>query len=277
MPAALESKPASVSERDSRGIIRLNLPTGDTTATSCLAKVTSWREVVAHRLVDAALPGLSPRFFQGVPLGDGAPALQRYLLLMEDCGANAPVTTLTALFFGQRVRSACQTSLTAAIRRLAAVHRHFEICTGELEMLGIPPVSMGRVPDAREVASTINRAIDLSESSCRNESLVTRCAAVAAEMSDFFTRLQNKARHSLVHGDFHFDNILVREPDELIIVDWGAAATANPCWAWCFVGSASLRSIFTQTTDRRDVAGLSFSKIIVPRWRYACLCCCRRP
>jgi hypothetical protein len=180
MPASLESRPASASERDSRGIIRLDLSNGDTTATSCLAKVTSWREVVAHRLVDAALPGLCPRFFQGVPLGDGAPALQRYLLLMEDCGANAPVTTLTGLFSGRRGRRACQMSLTAAIRRLAAVHRHFETCTSELEMLGIPPVSMGRVPDAREVASTINRAIDLSESSCRNENLVTRCAAVAA-------------------------------------------------------------------------------------------------
>jgi Phosphotransferase enzyme family len=255
MPAARESKPASVSERPGRGLIRLDLSTGDPTATSCLAKVTSRREVASHRLVDAALPGLSPRFFQAVPLGDGDPARQHYLLLMEDCGAHAPITTLTALVSGQLRRHVCQTSVKAAIRHLASVHRHFETRIGELEMLGIPPVSIGHAPDAREFARTIDLAIDLSGRDRCSESLVARCAAVSAEMSDFFARLQNKARHTLVHGDFHFDNILVRKADELIIVDWGAAATANPCWdlVFCELGelAAYLHAAYRQARQYR--------------------------
>jgi aminoglycoside phosphotransferase (APT) family kinase protein len=59
-------------------------------------------------------------------------------------------------------------------------------------------------------------------------------------MSDFFNRMQNKETHTLVHGDLHFDNILVNETDRPIIVDWGAAGTANPCWDLVFFGPGEL-------------------------------------
>jgi aminoglycoside phosphotransferase (APT) family kinase protein len=69
-------------------------------------------------------------------------------------------------------------------------------------------------------------------------------------MSDFFARMQNKERHTLVHGDFHFDNILVRQPDGPIVVDWGAAALANPCWDLVFCGFDELATYLHATGTR---------------------------
>jgi hypothetical protein len=98
MPSGLANKRASVSERagtaTGHGIVRLDISTRAAAPASCVAKVTSLREVAAHRLVDAALPRLTPKFFQAVSLGDENPARERYLLLMEDCGAKAPVSRL---------------------------------------------------------------------------------------------------------------------------------------------------------------------------------------
>jgi hypothetical protein len=244
MPSGLANKRASVSERagtaTGQGIVRLDISTRAAAPASCVAKVTSLREVAAHRLVDAALPRLTPKFFQAVSLGDENPARERYLLLMEDCSAKAPVTTLTALFSGPHGRRGAQKHLKAAIQQLAAVHRRFETCTAELERRGIGPALTGRVPDAQEVGSIIERGLHLAGSNSRDESLGARCAVVSHQMSDFFGRMQNKERHTLVHGDFHFDNVLVREPDGPIVVDWGAAALANPCWDLVFCGFGEL-------------------------------------
>jgi hypothetical protein len=251
MPSGLANKRASVSEQaemgTGHGIVRLDISSRAAATASCIAKVTSLREVAAHRLVDAALPQLTPKFFQAISLGDDNPARERYLLLMEDCGAEAPVTTLTALFSGRRARRGSQKHLNAAIRQLAAVHRRFETSTAELERRGIGPALTGRVPDAQEVASIIERALYLAGRNRRDKSLGARCAMVSDQMSDFFARLQNKERHTLVHGDFHFDNILVREPDGPIVVDWGAAALANPCWDLVFCGFGELATYLHAT------------------------------
>jgi hypothetical protein len=251
MLSGLANKRASVSERaetgTDHGIVRLDISTRDAATASCIAKVTSLREVAAHRLVDAALPRLAPKFFQAVALADDDPARGRYLLFMEDCGAKAPITTLRALLSGWRTRRWAQLHLKAAFQQLAAVHRRFESCAGELERHGIAPALTGRVPDAHEVASVIERALHLSGRRTRDESLGARCAIVSHQMSDFFARMQNKERHTLVHGDFHFDNIIVRQPDGPIIVDWGAAATANPCWDLVFCGLSELSNYLSAT------------------------------
>ena len=259
-----------------RGITKFDLSIDDAAAASCVAKVTSLREVAAHRLVDAALPRLTPKFFQALSLGDENPARERYLLLMEDCGAKAPVTTLTALFSGPHGRRGAQKHLKAAIQQLAAVHRRFETCAAELERRGIDPALTGRVPDAQEVGSIIERGLHLAGSNSRDEILGARCAVVSHQMSDFFGRMQNKERHTLVHGDFHFDNVLVREPDGPIVVDWGAAALANPCWDLVFCGLGELRT-YLYATRRYARADKIFSKITAPRSRSACLAYCRQP
>jgi hypothetical protein len=241
------SVPARAEAGTSAGIVRLGISTRAAAAPICIAKVTSLREVAAHRLVDAALPRLAPKFLQAVALGDDDPARECYLLFMEDCGARAPVTTLTALFSGPHARRGASMHLKNAIRQLAAVHRRFETCAAKLERRGIGPALSGRIPDAQEVASIIERAFHLAGRSSRDESLGLRCARVSHQMSDFFARMQNKERHTLVHGDFHFDNILVREPGGPIIVDWGAAATANPCWDLVFCGLSELSNYLSAT------------------------------
>jgi Phosphotransferase enzyme family len=258
MPSGLANKRASVSEQaemgTGHGIVRLDISSRAAATASCIAKVTSLREVAAHRLVDAALPRLAPKFFQAVALGDDDPARERYLLLMEDCNAKAPVRTLRELLSGRRTRRGAQMHLIAAIRQLAVLHRRFETCTAELERRGIGPALTGRVPGAQEVTSIIERALHLSRRSSRDKSLGAQCAVVSQQMSDFFARMQNKERHTLVHGDFHFDNILVREPEGPIVVDWGAAATANPCWDLVFCGLGELRTYLraTRTHARRQ-------------------------
>jgi hypothetical protein len=229
------------------GIARLDITSRVAATATCIAKVTSFREVAAHRLVDAALPRLAPKFFQAVALGEDDPANERYLLLMEDCGAKAPITTLTALFSGSRTRGGAQQHLKVALLRLAAVHRRFARCAAELERRGIGPALTGRVPDAHEVASIIERALHLCGRSRRDVHLGARCTAISHQMSDFFARMRDNERHTLVHGDFHFDNILVREPDGPIIADWGAAATANPCWDLVFCGLSELSNYFSAT------------------------------
>ncbi len=254
MLSRLANRLASPSERAGtaagHGIVRLDISTGAAATASCVAKVTSLREVAAHQLVDAALPRLTPKFFQAISLDDENPARDRYLLLMEDCGAKAPVTTLTALFSGPHGRRGAQKHLKAAIRQLAAVHRRFETCAAELERRGIGPALTGRVPDAQEVASIIERGLRLAGCSSRDETLGAQCATVFHHMSDFFARMQNKERHTLVHGDFHFDNILVRQPDGPIVVDWGAAALANPCWDLVFCGFDELATYLHATGTR---------------------------
>jgi hypothetical protein len=257
MPSGLANKRASVSDRagtaTGHGLVRLDISIRAAATVSCVAKVTSLREVAAHRLVDAALPRLTPKFFQAASLGDENPARERYLLLMGDCGAKAPVTTLTALFSGPHGRRGAQKHLKAAIQQLAAVHDRFETCTAELERRGIGPALTRRGPDAPEVASIIERALDLAGCDSRNESLGAQCARVSHQMSDFFDRMQNKERHTLVHGDFHFDNILVREPDGPIVVDWGAAALASPCWdlVFCGLGELAIYLYATRTQAHR--------------------------
>jgi len=231
------------------GLAKLDLAIGDASWASCIVKLTSLREVTAHRLVDGALPRTAPKFLQAVPLGDGDPRDEHHLLVMEDCGAKQPAATLTALLAGQHRRGA-RTYLNAAIQQVAGLHRRFEMCAAELEGRGIGPAVTGRVPDAHEVASVIERALRLSACRGRDGDLGAQCIAVSAEMSDFFSRMQNKERHTLVHGDFHFDNILVTETDQLIMVDWEAAATANPCWDLVFFGPGELAT-YLYTTGMR--------------------------
>jgi hypothetical protein len=143
------------------GMARLDLSIGDASSASCIVKLTSLPEVTAHRLVDAALPRMAPKFFQAVPLGDGDPRHASYLLVMEDCGAKQPATTLTALLAG-RHRRGTQTYLNAAIQQVAALHCRFETCVEGLEKRGIRPAVTSRMPDAHEVANVIERALRLS-------------------------------------------------------------------------------------------------------------------
>ena len=231
------------------GVARLDLAIGDASSASCIVKLTSLPEVTAHRLVDAALPRMAPKFLQAVPLSDGDPRHARYLLVMEDCCAKQPATTLTALL-ARRHRRGTQTYLNAAIQQVAALHRRFETCAAELERRGIGPAVTSRVPDAHEVASVIERALRLSACGGGDEDLGAQCAAISQGMSDFFSRMRNKERHTLVHGDLHFDNILVTETDRLIMVDWGAVATANPCWDLVFFGPDELATYLYATGMR---------------------------
>ena len=207
---------------------------------SCFLKITSQRETAALAMVDAALPGIAPKFLQAVPLCEDDPAGGDYLLLMEDCcpGRRA---TLTRLFTARTAKPRAGLYLQRVLQALAALHWRFRDLSAALTRQGIPLALSGPEPAPDQTRDIVERAIRLLPPDCgSSEQLRERCLSLAGRMRGFVDRLNRSNRHTLVHGDFHFDNVVIGRQGRPVLADWGAAAIANPCWDLAFCGPAEV-------------------------------------
>ncbi len=217
-------------------IFRIDLsPKPATSSLPCVVKLASKREITAFQTVQTELPWITSKIIQAIPLEDGA-ANDEYLLLMEDSSADSG-TTLTSQFLTEAEKPKAWSHLGTALKYLAALHRHFRGCAAALKERGLPMALARVAPTSRESNEVIARALkSLPPGIGSGEALRDQCAAVSSRMEYFFARLQDENRHTFVHGDFHFDNVVIDNRRMPVLIDWGAAGVANPCWDLVFCG-----------------------------------------
>ena len=190
-------------------------------------------------MVDAALPGIAPKFLQAVPLCEDDPAGGDYLLLMEDCcpGRRATLTRLSRPGPQSRGPGFICNACCKPSRR----------CTGGSGLVG--RIDAARNPPGAERARA-GAGPDPGYRRARHPPVAPRLrfkrtvARALPEPRRPHARLrrplepQQPAR--LVHGDFHFDNVVIGRQGRPVLADWGAAAIANPCWDLAFCGPAEV-------------------------------------
>jgi hypothetical protein len=204
-----------------------------------IAKFVSDRELNTIALIGRKLPRLVPAVQQVIRGGDGLFGAQsESWLFMTDCaeGGGSLTEVLT-------LRQGCsQTALKQTLLNLAKIHVFFRNSVEVLRGIGLsPPALLLRDAPSRAVVRDVLSDAAQSAGLYSNDLVWKLSKVVNQRWDNYSDRLRVPLSHTLVHGDFHFDNIVISNGWPTI-VDWGSAAIANPCWDLIFCGPQELQS-----------------------------------
>jgi hypothetical protein len=207
----------------------------DGTVRSFILKRAARREVHVQQLIARTLPGAVPDVLAAWPAGPGS-----YFMLMDDiAGAVRPVAGPNT---AGRPAAARSGPFHAALCRLAAIHDHFLDSTGELQRCGLTEGALD-VPElcrqAQSMAGAVSLCGRLFDLPLDPRSLGD-IPRIAACLPEAVAPLQAPGRRTLVHGDFHLENIVVDRADRARIIDWGSASIGVPAWDLVACGEAEI-------------------------------------
>ncbi len=153
-------------------------------------------------------------------------------------GATAPVIAIEAIegwmlmddLRGSVVRETKQTaSLGLGLRALVAIQRELATDLDPFRAVGCPTRPLSRL--ASDLAAALgDPEVPSGRSAARVDELVARVSEAAERVEALGMPT------SIVHGDFHVGNVVVRD-DHAIVFDWSDAAIGNPVvdlvtWLW---------------------------------------------
>lgn len=186
---------------------------GKADSLNLVVKRVSQTEFTTHALLSQEVPHLVPRLHAAVEI-----KANDWLLFMEDLSVPGPEAAMDL------------TGMRSALRSLAEVHSRFANSRNRLRAAGLSTIGVNapevgrRLRQALDVLIAIGPLFDLTAER-------TRIAGeVALSLRSETIRLIKEPRHTLVHGDFHFGNVLRLSRTEVRISDWGCAAMQVPAW-----------------------------------------------
>jgi hypothetical protein len=194
--------------------LRLTL-VGDIDSLRLVVKRVSRIEYQTHSLLFRELPHLVPGL-----LATGKIKENDWLLVMEDSSTSEaePVMDLTAM--------------RSALRALAEVHCQFSNRKHRLRAAGLSTAGN----NAREVGDQLGTVLDLLMTVkslfdiALDEDRLRIAREVALTLDLETVPLLKPSNQTLVHGDFHFENILRAPTTGVRLTDWGSAAIQVPGW-----------------------------------------------
>jgi len=209
----------------------------DESSPGLTAKRMSGRELRTLMLVDQRLPGLTARLSTAAPMGTGSDPddADDWLVVMERRGGD----TLTRRLDGRA--SSDRDVLDRTLERLALLHQTFLGCGEDLARLGLRPAPiLSKPPPGRSEIDEVLAACAQFSRWPLGEELAAASGTLERDWRFYVDRLADSRRHTLAHGDLHFDNVVVDARGLPAIIDWGCALIAHPCWDLVFCGPREL-------------------------------------
>jgi phosphotransferase family enzyme len=213
--------------------LRFNQPNGS--PRSFVVKTVKAHEYAIHRLLSTQVSGATPRVFGGGRVG--ADLTTEWLLVMEDFALGplvwiAPDEPLPSSKPAPAASALLLSSFQEALRLLAIIHARFLDRRSELETCGVRPVHIDPVALSESVPATCS-LLTLCKTLLGlplEAPMITEIKRIGVHLALMLKPLQMDACWTLVHGDFHFGNLLRDSSGNIRIADWGSAAIQSPAW-----------------------------------------------
>jgi hypothetical protein len=198
-------------------VLRLRM-TGSVDTLCLVVKRVSRLEYETHALLSRELPHVVPHLYVGAP----SRAQQDWIVVMQH---HRPTCSRAS-------RSIDRTTVQQVLRALAEIHQTYAHSVDRLRLLGLTNAGAS----AGDLGERLAAALDVLPTLCHLLHIsigadILHRAREAIETLKYHTAAQSgNSRPTLVHGDFHFDNILKAGDASVRITDWGCAAIQSPAW-----------------------------------------------